>query len=785
MVILYVDNRACDLDAMPAIPINFSTARLTSPKSQRLGREMELSLPSTPANDTIFGAAQDLHNARRFNSRHHTARIEVDLTTMFNGTLHLRDITTESSGERRYHVHIVEGGERWAKEAALRGIGDTGGGFSLPFTLETVRNSWKGDDAIVRFLPVHRDQRALVSSSTLQQIERLPMIDDYHPFFSVHQLVAEMFGQYGYAVHGNFMHDPLYTSLYISGKYPSSDTTHLRARLDFLARRKGAATATADSLGRVYASPSVVLHSVGNIVDTANPATIDEEGELMTDTFSTNDSFTIDENGYARFRTPTAATVGFLLHLEYETDYRIATRDRLKGFDTIEALPASRLEFHIANHFIDRREEMVGGISYNVIIFNFVEGATYTLTVKDSSGKTLKTTALTSRSTIVSIPAGEGLRCSLGAGVIGQSEVGESDWAMYDGYVKERGKSSIVVDLRIPSLDFKAGEGFAFNKIWFGGAEPDMALTLSKHCSLRPVFSLLPGYGTNVTLYDIANYPASQLDLMEALCQMFHLGIVAHDEDMVRIEPLEHFYTDTIYDWSDRVDYSSPITIADAGIREAQYQRLKYRSGDIASERYNKEHDTELGCWTTEIPLYGTLDTTKTHENPLFTTAVNTTSAFESAPSASVISMPDYDSSPNTPHIVRYMGFCPLPEGERWSYPLNEGRYPLAAFHFAGNEQKAPFTLCFEDRDGARGLNHYHESRFESLRNQQVVSLQLRLTPTDIEQLFIFDGVTPSIFDTFRFTLNGESALYRLDAIEEFTPGQPSTRCRFTRLDRD
>ena len=58
-----------------------------------------------------------------------------------------------------------------------------------------------------------------------------------------------------------------------------------------------------------------------------------------------------------------------------------------------------------------------------------------------------------------------------------------------------------------------------------------------------------------------------------------------------------------------------------------------------------------------------------------------------------------------TPRIVRFAGMHPLPVAERWGYPSGQAEYPLAAFHFAGDGAAEGFTLCFEDRDGVRGLH--------------------------------------------------------------------------------
>ena len=51
MVTLWIDGRRCDIDGVPPIPINFNADDLTDVEGARDGREIELFLPRTPANE--------------------------------------------------------------------------------------------------------------------------------------------------------------------------------------------------------------------------------------------------------------------------------------------------------------------------------------------------------------------------------------------------------------------------------------------------------------------------------------------------------------------------------------------------------------------------------------------------------------------------------------------------------------------------------------------------------------------------------------------------------------
>lgn len=786
MVRFYIDGEECDLGSTPTIPIDFSIERLCDPNSARSGRRLEFDLPSTPTNDRLLGSSRDIFSARRFNKSYHYGHFECDGVRLLGGRAHLvATALNPSASTEVYRICIAESGAEWAKEAVVQQVEDGLADFSTTLTLDNIGRSWS-EDCAVRFLPVVRNRTEEPTSPTLEKSEHLPMSDDYHPFISVAHAIEHLAESCGYQIEGGFTNSALFKSLMMSGQYASTDTDRLRERLDFCARRKTEVSATASSLGRVYATPAVLLHSLGNIVDTADPTAIDDEGNTMYDCFATGGSFGLDAEGFARFRASTAASVGFLLHLEYRTDYRIASRYRLAGFDRIEAHPATLLSFAIANTFTDHRNAPTAGLTYNLVIFDFVEGADYRLSICDERGTQRQTIRLANRATKVTMPSNFKPVCSLVATRGDEGEQFECDWALYNGFVEERGTTSVTVDLRIPPQKFSAGQEFRLDKIWFGGADEGMTLTLGRGTSLRPYFSTVPGYGSTITAADITHRPVRLMELLEALGQMFHLCFITDRErKRLFIAPLDSLYSDVVYDWSDRIDYSAPITFADAGVGVAERYRLKYRGGDRTSARFNSDNQTELGTWSIESGLYGSLDTTSTSENALFTTGINCDSVYGSAPSASILCVDDEVESEKPPYIVRWAGLQPLPEGEQWGYPLNEPRYPHAAFHFAGNERVAGSTLCFEDRDRLYGLHHYYDRHFRVLCDRQTLTLRLRLTPFDIEHLLLRDGVTPSIGDTFRLTINRESSLYRLTAIKEYDPESGSTLCHFVRIDRD
>lgn len=272
---------------------------------------------------------------------------------------------------------------------------------------------------------------------------------------------------------------------------------------------------------------------------------------------------------------------------------------------------------------------------------------------------------------------------------------------------------------------------------------------------------------------------------------MFNLVIFTDEQNRrVYIEPLEDFYTDKVWDWSDKIDFGSQIRLSDMGVDVAHILEWRYRAGDYASEQYNIDNDTELGCWRFNNPTYGAKQSRKSVISPLFTTGVNKSGQYALAPSASIMQVGDSSAegsmdAPFTPHIVRYAGLSPLPDGERWGYPLNENRYPLAAFFFGGDGLNRGFSLCYEDRDGIAGLNRYFGEMTTRIATRQRLKLSLRLSPMNLVQLLSVEGNQPTIRDTFRLNILGESSLYRLESLLDYNIDTGLATCTFIRLTKD
>lgn len=793
MMRLYIDGRLCDLADDVAVPVGFDASAMSDAAAGRNGRTLTLKLPSTAANDAVFRRSLDPYAVGRFNAECHEARIEAGTAVLFEGTAVLLGVSFgQPSGAAEYEVRITGGSARWAERAAHTMIGESRIDFSMRLTPAEIAATWHGSGHAVRFLPVCRDTQPAGVSPSLLPVERIMMTDDYHPFISVAALVRSIFDDTGYTLQSDFFDGDFAKSLYVSGSYRSVDTSRQRERLDFLARRRAKGSADADFMGRVFASPSVVKHSVGNIVDTADPLTEDENGNAMGDTFSNGGCFFVDDDGYACFSPTTAANVGFLLHLEYESSFRILSRRRLKGFDRITLIGGLTVEFALANSYSDCRRSPVAGNSYRAIVFDHTAGRSYSL-----RRGTTEIASFTSRSALVAFPVlgattGEcRLFCRDSTTEVWRLYTG--DWALYAGYVEECGTVAVQTDIRIPPCKIAARSKQLFDKIVFAGAEEGMTLTVGCGCSLRPYFSECAGYGSMLTFADIAARRVSRLDFFAAVCHLFNLAVWTDNRtETVRIEPMERFYDDSeAFDWTGRIDRSQPVKLSDIGIDAPQFRLFGYLEGDSATAEFDAVNDEPLGVWTSENPLYGTKPTTRQMRNPLFTTTVNAASVVATAPSASVMRIggsSDDDpqqSASSMLRIVRFLGMHPLPTDETWGYPHDEAGYPLAAFIFGGDDSCDGFTLGFEDRDGHAGLHRFYDDMLDRERMRQYLTVSLHLAPEDVERLFAPDGFSPNLGSTFLFTVNGESIRCRLWSIDAYDPSKPATECRFIRLRED
>lgn len=772
---LKIDGRHCDLNPQTNLKFGWSAEGLQSVEALRSGISIQITLPATPENDLLLSDAGAPHPTGFFNRAIHRAEITHEEVVLFEGVVRLVE-SRPHEPERCYHLELRGGAATWAKLAARQRLDALPIRYKELLTPNTIAASWSGEQA-VRFLPIaYDDYQAPYASESLRRVEQLLVVDDFYPFLHLKTLLEAVFQQSGYEVESNFMQGEFFDSLYISGAYRTNDNSMRKRRMDFLARRSHETLATADSQGRLFASPFVGPNTVGNLVDAFLPNTPDEEGNLLTDCFSTNGCFGI-ENQEILFRPLSEVRVGFEYHLHYETDYRILSRKRLQGFDSIYLGEGADFRFELGNRFEDRREELMAGYSYRLLIFDYVVGESFRLRL--SSGEVAA--ILTARSGLVTLSAS----AATGSPTLerlnpatNQWESYNADWALYDGYVEERGKTEVEVILRTAAELLSPTAPKFFRHIYFYGAEEGMSFKLKRGTSLRPSFSSRPAYGEEISWADVAQLPIQQTELLDAVARLFNLCILS-DESRKRvwIEPYADFYASgESVNWSDKLVLGSE-SFEQSDLNEHEARRYGYHPSDGRVLRLNEQLEDPFGEWIARSPSKAGIEGTKDLRNPLFAPTISENGHFESAPSALILRVGNRDTADGienfefTPRIVRYLGLTPLPKGERLGAPAPEGSYPLAAFHLTEEDSTEHFTLCFENRDGEEGLHRFHDEQ-EMVRNHaRDLRVRLYLTPDEFEGLHHRSRTgSPGPESRFHFRLGEEDLNGRLVQISAYDP---------------
>ncbi len=783
---LTIDNQRAILGKEQVlIPASYP-ANAASIEALREGRKLKLTLPRCPTNDRLFGRAFDPETATRFNATRHRASLSHDAATLFEGSLRLMQASTEG-----YRVELREGGADWATAAALTRFNALKIDYNRPLTPTTIHDSWSNEDP-VRFFPIHRDSYEVAHSSLdLLPTERLLSVDDYHPFLHLETIVKRIFTEAGYTIRSRFLESSFFRSLYMSGAYTSRDTTALAKQMGFRAARLNDVSATANRLGRVYTNPFMSINSIGNLVESATPQSIDSEGKVVANLYNHGDCFKIDDDGSICYTPLAAASIGFEYHLRYTTQHRIRSRTQLTGFDSIYLGSGNELRFTLANRYVDRRNSLNCGQEYRIIVFDHNEGDIYRLYYSyENSPKTLwcgfstRSTAITTpASATISNPQLEVLHDGVWVTYTG-------DWAIYDGYIEEVGKTIVELRIRTASEPLTPSSPKRFDNFYLFGAEPGMQLTIHAGTTIESFFRASPGYGTMLRFADVAHLSIRQIDLLEALAHLFNLRFSTDEaRHEVTIEPFDTFYTSPPIDWRPLIDREQPIVLTDLTTQLHAQRAWGYAEGDGVVKRFERETEGPLGYWRTTTDSEATLMGTQTQRNPLFAPTVSSLGHYANAPSARLLQIGDRDTVEAdaveiTPRIVSYCGLHSLAEGERWGFPADDGRYPLAVFHFAGDDECLPVNLGFEDREGVKGLHRFYDRQLHHECYGGLIELSLRIPPHRFEALMTPRSSAGNLQSTFRLaTPEGEACGILLE-VGSYDAESGRLNCTLLRTDR-
>ena len=183
------------------------------------------------------------------------------------------------------------------------------------------------------------------------------------------------------------------------------------------------------------------------------------------------------------------------------------------------------------------------------------------------------------------------------------------DWALYNGFVGEKGQTEIEIVVRTPPEELTPASPKYFNEIYFDRADPGMSFTLCRETTVRPLFSSAVGYGSQIEFSDIAQHSVRQAVLIEALVQMFNLRIYTDERrKRVLIEPYDDFFIRSeVYDWSDRIDMSADMRIEETACSDHESRTWCYLDGDEAVSEFESDLDAPFASWSFDMTSRATI----------------------------------------------------------------------------------------------------------------------------------------------------------------------------------
>lgn len=770
MVVLRIDDTQCNVREESVRLPRYSAKCFEGVQGWRDNVEMTVEVEATADVMELMGHPEDVHRATEFNASKHSGVVEVDGVPMFEGEATVRGVERVKN-VIYYRVHIRALGHEWAHKMAQTRLRNSNVDALVTMTLDGIESTWSGEQ-MVRMLPLRYDSYPEPEDTGLYTAQQLLMPNDYYPFISVSELLARSIQDGGYRLESRFLGSPLSQRLMMSGAYRRVDTSLLVSKMGFRAMRTTSTTATAGEDGRVYAWLPVMASNIGAIVDTVNPAAVDDQGNAMEGAYSNGGCFTFDE-GRPVFTPTREVNVAFDMHLRYTTDYRIASSRYLQGFTQLHLANGCNIEVKLHNPFVDVRNSVSANIMYRLFIFDYDPACNYMLegygVVNTRVSSVVFTrTNINATKLMVKRPG------------VAEFEEFNGDWALYGGYVYETGQRDVVVNVRTPFERITPTSPKRFQSLYFGGAAEGQQMTLHSGCSIEPIFGGAMGYGETATFEDVANVDISQAELLEAVAQMFNLRFYSHaPSKTLFVEPYDSFYGVNEVDWRGRqVGEKQSVTEC---VAESYGQTvLCYQPADGAAARYAQE-EGELGAWDYHVDNYAAKRSVERVVNPLFRPTASFTGATSSAPSAMVLTVGDRDMLSDegyvSPRIVLYYGVKPLPDGEYWPSPDGDEGYPMAAFH----SMESGDTLCFDDRDGCMGLHNFYDTFLEERAKRQRLECDIRLTPMEYAALFDPYGSGAMLRSHFRLDVCGQEALFRLEAIEEYDFRTHTAHCVFMR----
>lgn len=774
MTELYIDNRRVEIASDASVMLSASIDTLTHPENQEEQRYV-FRVPMTPKNRTLMGFPEQILSPEIFNQTIHPGEIRCKGTILLKGTIELIRCETATNGNGIYHIAFIVSPPEWIGSASEKKLRDSTLAFNGEINEQSIRQSWTNDSP-VKFLPVKRDRYPEYGE---EQTELNVLCwEDYHPFVHVKTLFDAIVGDAGYRIESQFLNEPFFLSLYMSGNYQGDENEEASLLMDFLAKRTaGTKTTICDGNGKVCASSLQTANSVGNLVDTSE----DYSGNKRDKGAIYYGKCFRMIDGRPAFVPEQNIVAGFEFQMKYSSAATIDSSGYLSGIHRITWGDEILYIPYVSNPLTDKKNTPGNKGAYRAVNFNY-SGGTNRVRVMLKSG-VWQSFAVTGACYPFEIS--EEYAYSVYETYANGQYAATEDWAMYaeEDYNSINVFENEITVRSLPRLREKGVPVF-FDTVAFEGGTPGSSFTLHSGSSIRPVFYSSPGAEAALTLPEVFDHEESQLKFIQAVAHLFGLHFYTDElTKTVYIEPrftfLNHSHT---VDWTDKIDTQKPVMLEEIGNDHYQAETYLYRTGDAAISRMENGASDSYGSWTASVRNQFAKTGEKKYTNPLFRSTKDEKTTLVNAPDASFIVVGNRNSADgvlNFPaKIVRYCGMKELSAGQCWGWPSYGTSYPLVAFHSAEDDW---FTLCFDDAEGRLGLKNYYQSGYDLINNGKKLTLYLRLTPSDLEAILHPNSANRNFRGNFLFTIRGEKIRGRLIGLSGYNPDAGGiARCVFT-----
>lgn len=340
----------------------------------------------------------------------------------------------------------------------------------------------------------------------------------------------------------------------------------------------------------------------------------------------------------------------------------------------------------------------------------------------------------------------------------------------------------------VPAIGTGLQVGFSYALAGIMGASE--LLVSVEEAEIEPVFNFAPKHNDPISLNDVGG-DALATDVLKGIMQMFNLRIYANsDTKIVHILPYSEFYTDTVVDWSDRIDSDKGVEITTIGDSIGNSFKLLYAEDNQAIVEYNKHHREPYLSWAT--PLLNKQKIAEyTLDNGVFNAPMNVSAqtVFPTTTNAGKLLQLASDDEQGTLDELEvsqlpYTVVLKQPAtGEEGVTEYNVGCTGLLVDYLQPNftlvNSSYGWCLSFSDKEGVEGLHKHYDRQVEVWNYGKRITCYCRLYPQEIESLRKA-GTSPVDFRSmFKLKINGEDIYCRLESIENYEPQNATHKCTF------